>query len=399
MPAASARVVWERMRPGLGGLDRTVDLIVRAIREGAVNEVVRERALRIVNRVPSFDHAGEMQAVWDFFTGINGMPYRLDPVDVELVQGGPAVPLGGDCDCFAAQIGMTLEAIGHPTSVVPIGRWAPRGKGEEPRFHHVWVEDRLTGHRAEIVTDGKGTVVDPVLHQPVKGRFARPGDEMVHELEMRRNVPMRAASGGGASMLSQDDPKRIVAEARSRAHLHRQPEPGDYGIDYGRMGYQPMNGFFEDLVNGARQLVAKFDPTNPKAQFGGLIRGVIQKADPTGGGALVALDQAAKMRADLAKAGVDDPNKITPQTAKVVDNALNAGASVALDTTGTAVRVNITQPPVPVTDLGARPVSVPPKSNLGLWLALGSAAAAVGVGTAVVVSSKRRKRRRATETV
>lgn len=208
---------------------------------------------------------------------------------------------------------------------------------------------------------------------------------------------MRAASGG-ASMLSPDDPKRIVAEARSRAHLHHQPGPADYGIDYNRMGYQPMNGFFEDLVSGAKNLVAQFDPTNPKSAFGGAVRGVIQKVDPTGGAALAALDQAAKMRSALAKAGVDDPNKITPQTAKVVDNALNAGATVGVDTSGNTVRVNITQPPVPVTDLGGKPVTVPPKSNVGLWLGLTAAAGAVVAGAAVVVSGKK-KRRRSSEMV
>jgi hypothetical protein len=320
---------------------------------------------------------------------------------VELVQGGPRIPLGGDCDCFTAQIGMTLEALGHPVAVVPVGRWAPRRAGETPRFHHVYLEDLLTGHRAEVNTDGKGTVVDPVLHQPVKGRFARPGDSMAHELEMRRAVAM--PTRGTFNMLSPDDPKRLVAEARARRALmvpQSWNEPPDYGMDFDAQGAHGLSGFFEDLVNGAKSLVAKFDPTNPKSEFGGAVRGAIAVAANTvvpgsGGAALQALDTAASVRSSLAKAGVD-PAKITPDTAKVVDNALESGAKVGIDTSGATVKLSITKPPVPLLQEESKAAAAP--SRTGLYVGAGLATlAAAGITTAVVMSKRKRTKKRTGE--
>lgn len=293
---------------------------------------------------------------------------------------------------------MTLEALGHPVAVVPVGRWAPRRAGEMPRFHHVYLEDLLTGHRAEINTDGKGTVIDPVLHQPVKGRFARPGDSMVHELEMRRAVTMPARET--SSMLSPDDPKRIVAEARARRALivpHSWDAPPDYGVDFEAQGAQGLSGFFEDFVNGAKSLVAKFDPTNPKSEFGGAVRGAIATAanvvaPGSGGAALQALDTAASVRSSLAKAGVD-PSKINADTAKVVDNALASGAKVGIDTSGSTVKLSITKLPVPLL-----PEENKAPSRTGLYVGAGLATlAAAGITTAVVVSKRKRTKKRTGE--
>ena len=208
-------------------------------------------------------------------------------------------------------------------------------------------------------------------------------------------MPTRETSG----MLSPDDPKRLVAEARARRALmvpQSWNEPADYGMDFDAQGAQGLSGFFEDLVNGARSLVAKFDPTNPKSEFGGVVRGAISTAanvvaPGSGGAALQALDTAASVRSSLAKAGVD-PSKITPDTATVVDNALAAGAKVGIDTSGSTVKLSITKPPVPLLPEGNRA-----PSRTGLYVGAGLATlAAAGITTAVVVVSKRKRGKKRT---
>lgn len=284
--ATSALDVRSRgaLKPGLRGLSQTLGLVTRAIREGARDPLTIDRARRIVRTVAPHDYRGETQAVWDYFLGLRGFPYRRDPVDVELVQGAPEMPVGGDCDCYTVQLGAHLEALGHPVETVTVGEQRPR-QGQPPNFSHIYLYDTLSR-----------MVVDPVLHRPVLGKPAALGDELPHAVE-RRDVPMPQVVRR-TGRVSELDPKRVrggvnVVRARRRR--------SSYGLDYGAQGPSGLgsvDGWFEDLAKNVGGFVAQFDPTNPKSTFGGVVRGAINTtvnlvAPGAGPAALAALDQAA----------------------------------------------------------------------------------------------------------
>lgn len=348
------------LKPGLRGLSQTLGLVTRAIRDGAKDPLTIDRARRIVRSVAPHDYRGETRAVWDYFLGLRGFPYRRDPVDVELVQGAPEMPVGGDCDCYTVQLGAHLEALGHPVETVTVGEQRPR-QGQSPNFTHIYLYDRLSR-----------MVVDPVLHRPVLGKPAALGDELPHAVE-RRDVPMAVQkvrrAGGGVSSL---DPKRMRS---GMSPIRARRRSTGYGLDYGAQapsGLGSVDGFFEDLAKNVGGFVAQFDPTNPKSSFGGVIRGAINStvnlvAPGAGPAALAALDQAAAAKSALAKGP-------QPQTALELSKS-----TAAPKPDGTEVS----------TTPESKPWSTGTKVLVGGAVALGAGAA--GFGAYKLVTRKKRR--------
>jgi len=94
-----------------------------AIDRGRKDPHVRRLATWILNRegVPARDERGEVEAIFDFATSI---PFRRDPVGVELLQHTPYqlenLRIGAeglDCDDFTIFLASLLESIGHPVRI------------------------------------------------------------------------------------------------------------------------------------------------------------------------------------------------------------------------------------------------------------------------------------------
>lgn len=341
--------------------------MVRAIREGARNPYVIERARKIVNRVPGHDYAGQTQAIWDYFTGLNGVPYCLDPVDVELVQGGPTLPTAGDCDCLAVQAGMHLEAVGHPTELLVMSVAGPN-------FHHVCLRDLLVGKTFDLV-----------LNRPVLGQLARVGDELPHALELRRRVNMPQPQAR-ISLLSDKSPLRAAEEARERFRVRAGR---GRGTDFGMDNRPQLSGLFEDIVGGIRAIGREIDPTNKNKPLGAAVRGAINSVPGVGPGIVAAADSVAALRKAVSAPGVD-PSQLSPQQAAAADAALEAGKAVKIDTGGTVAKVTISEGTfVPTEKATAGGLSTGAK----VGLAAGGAAALAAV-VALAVKGRKGKRAR-----
>jgi hypothetical protein len=159
------------------------------IREGSKDPEVIDEARRAVRHVRPHDYSGEIQAIWDYVTGLEAPPYRLDPVDAELLQGAGVPSVGRDCDCMVIRAGALFEAIGHPVRVVIGARRAPR-PGQPPSFGHTWLEVYDRSRRS-------WTSFDPVLDLMQPGVRAQVGDVLPHAVTTRS--PVRRAIGYTAS--------------------------------------------------------------------------------------------------------------------------------------------------------------------------------------------------------
>lgn len=100
-----------------------VHAIRRAVDRGRQDPYIRRLATWILNRdgVPARDERGEAQAIFDFATGI---PFRRDPIGVELIQHVPFQlenlrlgAEGNDCDDFVILVASLLESVGHPVRI------------------------------------------------------------------------------------------------------------------------------------------------------------------------------------------------------------------------------------------------------------------------------------------
>ncbi len=104
--------------------------------EGARNPIVRAAALRIVQSVPSRDHRGEIQALFDWqrraiaFRGEKGETLQTPLVTLRL--------RAGDCDDHATLLAALLQALGYSTRFTTVAG-DPRHAGE---FSHVYLEVR-----------------------------------------------------------------------------------------------------------------------------------------------------------------------------------------------------------------------------------------------------------------
>lgn len=228
------RVETEPLKKGLAGVEQTVAKLTKLIREGAKNPFIIEEARRAVRRARPADTAAEWQELWNYITGLQGMPYRFDPVDVEMTYaahlGGVA---GGDCDDFTVRCGAMLEALGYPVKVEVGGRTGTNGL---PVYHHVYA----------VVMDprtGKWSTFDPVLDKP--GRYkAKPGERLQTQHQRRYSMhtdrmqtptferhyargprPVRRREGYGYSEMSTDGFSQLGSVQQAHAEGYAKWRP------------------------------------------------------------------------------------------------------------------------------------------------------------------------------
>ncbi|MFA6031211.1 MAG: transglutaminase-like domain-containing protein [Elusimicrobiota bacterium] len=182
------RVVGARevLQAGLAGTEQLVEKITTIIRDQAKRADVRELARRIVRLAPPQDATAEIQATWDYLTGLNAPPYRADPVDVQLLTtpGAWEGLSGVDCKKYTIVAGSILEALGHPVKVRVVDQRAQLGA--EAGYHHVYLQ---------VFNKDRGTWVP---FDPVTKSFRRPaanvGTEPAHRA--RRTYMLRPAYNG-----------------------------------------------------------------------------------------------------------------------------------------------------------------------------------------------------------
>jgi transglutaminase-like putative cysteine protease len=94
----------------------------RLIRAGKRNPDIRALAVKIVSDVPAKHFYHEIVAVWTFVSC--AIRYTKDTFCAEMVQPAEWVLQNGagDCDDFTVLVCSLLEAIGHRTRIVAVGR-------------------------------------------------------------------------------------------------------------------------------------------------------------------------------------------------------------------------------------------------------------------------------------
>jgi len=94
----------------------------KLIREGKRNPEIRSLAVSIVRDVQPKHFYQEIVAVWMFVS--SAIRYTKDIFGVEMVQPAEWVVRNGagDCDDFTVLVCSLLEAIGHRTRIVAVGR-------------------------------------------------------------------------------------------------------------------------------------------------------------------------------------------------------------------------------------------------------------------------------------
>jgi hypothetical protein len=169
-------IVREPLQPGRAGLRQSVAHILNRIRAAGKDLQVRRLAVNIVRNVAPGDFSGEIKAIFDWSVSLQAPPYRLDPVDVELIRGCMAAvnSNGIDCDDSDVMCGGLLESIGHPVDVVTVDMNVGR---EGPAVHHhtkLAVYDRSKGAQVPF---------DPVLR--LRDPRATVGDQPAFKEQIR----------------------------------------------------------------------------------------------------------------------------------------------------------------------------------------------------------------------
>jgi hypothetical protein len=274
--------------------------MVQNIRTNARDVEVIDKARRIVRHVRPHNYSGEIRAVFDWMVGLEGSPYRLDPVDVELLQGPKSGSAGRDCDCMVVTCGSFLEALGHPCRVV-IGAQRSPPPGQPPNFHHTWLEvwDRAARRWVSF---------DPVLHLRKPGTFAQVGDVMLHAVTRRFAVSKHGYTEG-----------RVHGYGRTGGAKRRRGQPRGGGLA-GVDGIFSKGGFL-------RNLVKKFDVTDSKQIGGKLLRSAAGFV-PGGNAIITAADGIAKARQVVKKVTGVDPSNLIGKSPKAAVRTV-ARAAVA----------------------------------------------------------------------
>jgi transglutaminase-like putative cysteine protease len=110
------------------------------IREGKRNPLIRDLAVEIIRPVPAKRFYLEVVAIYDFVNA--RVRYTKDTWDAEMVQPAEWVLTNGagDCDDFTVAVCALLEAVGHRTRIVAVGR-------EAGSYTHVYAETLIGGKK------------------------------------------------------------------------------------------------------------------------------------------------------------------------------------------------------------------------------------------------------------
>ena len=121
---------------GRKGVLATLKVMREFVRRYKKIPEIRKRGADLIAHVPQKDFAGEASALHNFVR--DHIRYMRDINGVETVQTPDAtLRFGyGDCDDKATLLATLLEATGHPTRFVAIGR-------SPGRFEHVFVETQI----------------------------------------------------------------------------------------------------------------------------------------------------------------------------------------------------------------------------------------------------------------
>lgn len=167
--APADSTVQEEPLYGDEGEQQLVDKVQAAIVEGAKDPAIRKQVLRVVRNVSSRDIPGLVRAWFNFVSDDPQVPYRRDPVDMQIVPSALAAltALGIDCKGKTILLGAGLESVGIKTRVVTVDQHGVDDPSPVDR-HHVyldWLKD-----------DGTWEPLDAVLNLELDN--PRPGDEL-----------------------------------------------------------------------------------------------------------------------------------------------------------------------------------------------------------------------------
>ena len=120
---------------GKAGVAATLDLMVKLVKQGKTNPLIRQKATELTQDLRQKDFTGEIRNIFDFVQ--NNIRYVRDIAGVETLHYPEQVMLQeyGDCDDKAILLASLLASIGHPTRFVAVGF-------RSGIFSHVFVDTR-----------------------------------------------------------------------------------------------------------------------------------------------------------------------------------------------------------------------------------------------------------------
>lgn len=139
---AQTLITLSSLPDGVAGIKATLALMVDLTRQARGDFLIRNTALKIVGHLPQKDYLSEIKAIQEYVRDsvryvrdINGMETLASPAKtLKMMQ--------GDCDDKALLAASLLEAIGHPTRFVAVGR-VPN------EYEHVLIETKINGGASE----------------------------------------------------------------------------------------------------------------------------------------------------------------------------------------------------------------------------------------------------------
>jgi transglutaminase-like putative cysteine protease len=143
----------EPLEDGRRGTLKTLERMRELVLKDATNLNTRRLALQIVQGCPGHDFRCEVEKLFEF---VQQIPYRRDPVDVELVRSLKHVVRGkeADCDDKVVALATLLRSLGHRVRFVV-------GGSHPDNLTHVWLE---------VLLNNQWIPLDPTPE------YFRPGD-------------------------------------------------------------------------------------------------------------------------------------------------------------------------------------------------------------------------------
>lgn len=156
----------EKYKPGLPGIERTLQVMRAIVRSSAADPAIRQAAASIVGKCAGHQFRCEVFALYEFVR--DRITYRRDPAGYEWVQDSRrTLALGfGDCDDKSVLLGSLLAALGHRPRFAVLG-YKP---GE---YSHVYVE---------VFDNSKWVPLDPTNEHAAVGWQGRAVSRGVYEI-------------------------------------------------------------------------------------------------------------------------------------------------------------------------------------------------------------------------
>src|SRR5262245_57073589 len=152
----ATRIYQGRIPRGYPGTRKTLEYIIRLVKEGAKDFCVRQNAIDILIRsgVPAKDYFGEIRALFEWVK--RNVRYTRDIHRVELLHTARRMLelRAGDCDDMTILLCAMLKSIGHPVRLALVG-FNPKKKG---LFTHIYLE---------VYYRGWWIPLDPTVSRPM----------------------------------------------------------------------------------------------------------------------------------------------------------------------------------------------------------------------------------------